>query len=247
MNKSLKITKMNIIDILKATSIFYCILLITLVGLFAIGAISNGNSSVSGLEFASMIFIFVCGLNSFKENFYFAQSNNVSRKSFISGIIVSAFPVAIFMSIIDLIINRVMNLFIVSPTIYDMGYTAFINFDSVAINNEWIQINDFITIINTILLSFVLYCFAYILGIVINMIYFRCNAIMKIAVSVIGGGVLMICLSSDLNYGLFRVLKRALGIKTQNVYLCILSCIVMFIILASCSYSLIKTAEIKER
>ena len=70
---------------------------------------------------------------------------------------------------------------------------------------------------------------------------------MKIAVSVIGGGILITWLSSDLNYGLFKVLERVLGIKTQNVYLAILSCILMFIVLSGCIYRLIKTAEIKER
>lgn len=243
MDKSLKIAKMNVIDILKATGVFYCILLITLAALFAI----NANGSVSGLEVASIIFIFVCGLNSFKENFYFSQGNNISRKSFIGGVILSAFPIAIIMAIIDLLINRVMNLFIPSPSLYDMGYTALKNFDNGALHTEWIQSNGFTTVINTILLSFVLYCFAYILGIVINLIYYRCNTLMKIAVSVIGGGILITWLSSDLNYGLFKVLERVLGIKTQNVYLAILSCILMFIVLSGCIYRLIKTAEIKER
>ena len=54
---------------------------------------------------------------------------------------------------------------------------------------------------------------------------------MKIAVSVIGGGILITWLSSDLNYGLFKVLERVLGIKTQNVYLAILRCILMRIVL----------------
>lgn len=243
MNKILKIAKMNIIDILKATGVFYFMLFITLSGLFII----NANGSVSGLEVASIIFIFVCGLNSFKENFYFSQSNNISRKSFMCGIILSAFPVSIIMAIIDLIINRVMNLFIPFPSLYDMGYTALRNFDNVTLHNEWIQSNGFVTIINIILLSFILYCFAYILGIVINMTYYRCNILMKIAVSVIGGGLLITWLSSDLNYGLFKVLERVLGIKTQNVYLAILSCILMFVVLSGCTYRLIKTAEIKER
>lgn len=244
MNKSLKIAKMNFVDVIKAVGVFYLILLVVLTGLFSISAFSNGNSSTSGLEIASMIFIFVCGLNSFKENFYFAQSNNISRKSFLGGIILSIFPVAIIMAIIDFIINRIMNLFMSTPSLYDIGYTVLRTFDNWSLRNEWVQSNSILTIINTILLAFVIYCFAYILGLVINMIYFRCNTIMKIAVSVIGGSLLMTILS-DIYF--FKGLALIFGINTQNVYMGVLVSIVIFIILAGVSYLIIKEATIKEK
>ena len=243
MKKSLKIAKMNLIDTMKVTIVFYCILLTVLIGLFSISAFSNGTSSTSGLEVATIIFLFVCGLNSFKENFYFAQSNNISRKTFLRGIILSAFPISIVMAIIDFVINRVMNLFMPSPTLYDMGYTALRTLDHTALHNEWVQSNSFLTIINTILLMFAMYCFAYILGLVINMIYFRCNTIMKIVVSVIGGGLFITWTSSDLS---FSGLKLILGINSNNIYLGLLSLVVMFMILGGISYLLIKEAEVKK-
>lgn len=244
MNKSLKIAKMNIKDMIKAIGVFYIILVLVIAGLFSISAFSNGTSSTSGLETATMIFLFVCGLNSFKENFYFIQSNNISRKTFLKGITISILPIAISMSIIDIIINRVMNLFMPSPTLYDMGYTVIRNLDDLAFHNQWVQSNSILTIVNTILLTFSIYCFAYILGLVINMIYFRCNTIMKIAVSVIAGGIFLTWASAGIN---LSVLRFILGINIQNVYMAVISLGILFIVLIGAARALIKEATIKER
>ena len=112
-NKSFKIAKMNINDMVKPIIIFYLII-IAVVTFTTIQNITNFNDNFhivnSGLELATVIFLFVCGLNSFKENFYFAQSNNISRKSFIIGVIESIFPIAVVMAVIDVMINRITSL-----------------------------------------------------------------------------------------------------------------------------------------
>ena len=66
---------------------------------------------------------------------------------------------------------------------------------------------------------------------------------MKIVVSVIGGGLFITWTSSDLS---FSGLKLILGINSNNIYLGLLSLIVMFMILGGISYLLIKEAEVKE-
>ncbi|MEE0931913.1 MAG: hypothetical protein U0L64_02585, partial [Clostridium sp.] len=116
--KSLKIAKMNIEGIVKASIIYYCIFVCVIIGLIAV---SGGRSSMSGVEFSTVIFLFVCGLNSFKSNFYFAKSNGISRKTFIKGLLISSIPISLVMSIIDVIINRISNIFIKNPTLYDMA------------------------------------------------------------------------------------------------------------------------------
>ena len=105
--KSLKIAKMNIEGIVKASIIYYCIFVCVIIGLIAV---SGGRSSMSGVEFSTVIFIFVCGLNSFKSNFYFAKSNGISRKTFIKGLLISIIPIALFQEIFMLIIGMILGL-----------------------------------------------------------------------------------------------------------------------------------------
>ncbi len=64
----------------------------------------------------------VVGLNSFRNNFKFSQANNVSRITFFKGLIISILVVALFMSLIDIIINRLYNVFVSCPMNFDMIY-----------------------------------------------------------------------------------------------------------------------------
>ena len=251
-NKSFKIAKMNINDMVKPIIIFYLII-IAVVTFTTIQNITNFNDNFhivnSGLELATVIFLFVCGLNSFKENFYFAKSNNISRKSFIIGVIESIFPIAVVMAVIDVMINRITNIFVQMPTIYDILYTS-TGADRVGIYNEWIQGNSFLTIINTFLLLLALYCFAYVLGVVINMIYFRCNTIMKVVVSIIPIALLNIAGVIELNNryffpSVYEGIRKVFGIATNNVYLAFLSLILIVMVLTGISFLLIKKAEVK--
>ena len=82
----------------------------------------------SGIEFSSMIFLFVLGLNSFKENFYFTQANNIPRVDYFKSLAITILPIALGMSIIDLIINRVYNIFVACPTMYDMAIMILLSF-----------------------------------------------------------------------------------------------------------------------
>ena len=119
--KSLKVARMNIEGVMKSAIIYYgafIFILMVLISLYIFG----GRVTMSGIEVSTVIFLFVCGLNSFKSNFYFAKSNGISRKTFIKGLLISSIPIALVMSIIDIIINRINNIFIKNPTLYDVSY-----------------------------------------------------------------------------------------------------------------------------
>lgn len=236
MNKSLKIAQLNTNDMIKPIIIFYCIVITALL-LSLILVNSNINIMATGLESATVIFLFVCGLNSFKENFYFSQGNNVSRKSFIIGVIGSIFPIAIFMAIIDIIINRVANIFTKMPTIYDMLYGNYASINILKSITTWTQNNSLIAIINSILFCFILYCLVYVLGLAISMLYFRCNTLMKILVSVIG--VMLLNLLS------FVIDTEIFGVILREIHLGLISNIGIFIILVGLIFLLVKNAEVK--
>ena len=236
MNKSLKIAKININDMIKPIIIFYCIVIASLILNLAL-VNSNIHLMAKGLELATAIFLFVCGLNSFKENFYFAQGNNISRKSFIKGVIGSIFPIAIVMSIIDIIINRVVNIFTEMPTIYDMICGSYASIDLLNNSTAWVQDNSILVIFNSILVCFLLYCLAYVLGLAISMLYFRCNTIMKILVSVIG--VMLLNLFS------FLFDNPIFEVTSGIFYVGLISIIGVFIILVGIIVFLVKNAEVR--
>ncbi|MBC5627727.1 hypothetical protein H8S20_02360 [Clostridium sp. NSJ-6] len=236
MNKSLKIAKINTNDMIKPIIIFYCIVVASLILNLAL-VNSNIHLMTKELELATAIFLFVCGLNSFKENFYFAQGNNISRKSFVKGVIGSIFPIAIVMSIIDIVINRVVNIFTEMPTIYDMICGSYASIDLLNNSTAWVQDNSILVIFNSVLICFILYCLAYVLGLAISMLYFRCNTIMKILVSVIGIMILNL-LSFVFDTPIFET-------QFGNFYIGLLSDIGIFIFLVGIIFLLVKNAEVK--
>lgn len=247
--KSLKIAKMNAEGIMKAAIIYYFIFICVIIGLIAV---SDGRSTLSGIEVSTVIFIFVCGLNSFKSNFYFAKSNGISRKTFIKGLLISSVPIALVMSIIDIIINRINNIFIKNPTFYDMAYGNSVGYISKIYDGSWVQSNSLNTIFNTILFQFSLCLLAYVIGIVINMIYYRANKYVKVLVSAIP--VALIILKGNLSMRNPSLTLRIneftdyiFGFNPSNVFACITTFLVFTVVLSGIAFLLIRKAVIKER
>ena len=244
--KSLKIAKMNAEGIMKAAIIYYFIFICVIIGLIAI---SSEKSTTSGIEISTTIFLFVCGLNSFKSNFYFAKSNGISRKTFIKGLLISSVPIALVMSIIDIIIN---NIFIKNPTFYDMAYGNSVGYISKIYEGNWIQSNSLATIFNTILFQFSLCLLAYVIGIVINMIYYRANKYVKVLVSVIPVSLIILkgnlsMRDPSLTLRINEVSNYIFGFNPSNVFACITTFLVFTVVLSGIAFLLIRKAVIKER
>lgn len=249
--KAKKIAKYTISSMKKSMMIFYSIFISVCILIIVLSRVNEGNVSSSGLEISSAIFIFVAGLNIFKENFYFAKSNNISRKNYFLGTILSMIPIAGIMSIIDIVINRIYNLFIKCPTIYDMGFT---NFDQINFiyNSNWIQQNDIKTLFETFLFQTSLYLMVFILGFVITMIYYKCNKFMKTIISI--APVMLIILfnmymsnNPRIAVKVSKFIEYILGINPINVYAPITTFIILFIVLVVIAYLLIRKMVIKER
>ena len=243
------IVKYNL-NSLKNSIIIYYSIFITVCLLSAILS-GNGNISSSGLEISSVIFIFVAGLNLFKENFYFMKSNNVSRKDFLYGTALSMIPIALFMSIIDIIINRVYNIFIKCPTIYDMVYA---NIGSGEWYNsiDWIQSNSIATLFNSFIFQASLCLASLALGFLITIIYYKCNKFMKIVISIAPVvlftllniiGAVYTNISSNIN----KFLITIFGLNTHNSYAAVLTFLVSFIVFIGLARFLTRKAIIKQR
>lgn len=249
--KSLKVARMNIEGVMKSAIIYYgafIFILMVLISLYIFG----GRVTMSGIEVSTVIFLFVCGLNSFKSNFYFAKSNGISRKTFIKGLLISSIPIALVMSIIDIIINRINNIFIKNPTLYDVSYGNLLGDVGRVYEGSWVQSNSLATIFNTILFQFSLCLLAYVVGIVINMIYYRSNKYVKVLVSVIP--VVFIMFSGNFsirNSGLTIRVKEffdyIFGFNPVNVFACVSTFLVLTVVLWGIAFLLIRKAVIKER
>lgn len=249
--KSLKVARMNIEGVMKSAIIYYgafIFILMVLISLYIFG----GRVTMSGIEVSTVIFLFVCGLNSFKSNFYFAKSNGISRKTFIKGLLISSIPIALVMSIIDIIINRINNIFIKNPTLYDVSYGNLLGDVGRVYEGSWVQSNSLATIFNTILFQFSLCLLAYVVGIVINMIYYRSNKYVKVLVSVIPVAFIMFSGNFSIrNPGLTIRVKEffdyIFGFNPVNVFACVSTFLVLTVVLWGIAFLLIRKAVIKER
>lgn len=246
--KALKVAKYQVLSSIGAIRIYYFIYLLVLLFLSASIVTSDGRSSSSGLDFSTMIFIFVVGLNSFKSAFLLTQANNISRKAFFKGLIVGVFPITFAMSIIDLIINRVQNIFAKCATTYDMIYG---NFRIVESSIQWTQSNDFKTLFGTVIWQFAIYSAIFIMGILISLCYYRSNKIVKVIISVVPA--LLVSFSYNINntfMGIFNInfadiIPWAFGWQSQNPYIAVFSLAVLMTIFSMSIYLLIKRAVAK--
>lgn len=134
---------------------------------------------ISSLEFASVIFLFVGGLNMFREAFRLSMQNGVSRKSIWTGTALTLLTVGGGMALIDTVIRMALVNFVASrynvkiQGLYDFLYAER------SMNNSMFQ-NAF----EGLLLNFCLYTAALAIGYFITVGYYRMNKIAKIIVSI---------------------------------------------------------------
>ncbi|MBW9147330.1 hypothetical protein K2F40_16665 [Clostridium sp. CM028] len=240
---SFKLAKYNIKSSLKPIIIYYTIFIGALTCIEMTNKFSNGGSGYTkGLEFSSVVFLFVIGLNFFKENFHFAQANNITRVDYFKAAAIAILSIGLAMSILDVIINRVYNIFMVSPTMYDMVYN-----ESYRVGTVWIQSNSMQTLFGTVIFLFAGYIVAFAIGLLITMIYYKCNKIMKILVSLIPITIYgrASCNNPNLGEKEMIFIDKILGISTRNSYMAVLTFICLFIITMVFVYLLVRKAVVK--
>jgi hypothetical protein len=91
--------------------VFYGVIvaLLVLMGVsMTIVAREHNQFSVGGLEMASMIFLFIAGLNSFKATFHMLSANSVSRKTMFVSFLAVIGIVAAGMAVIDSVYGLIM-------------------------------------------------------------------------------------------------------------------------------------------
>lgn len=244
--KSLKVAKYQFFEVLNSIKVYYAIIIAIFLSITLLATTNSGEVNSSGIEFSTVIFIFIAGLNSFKNSFKFTQGNNVTRKTFFKGLIISTLPIAALMAVADVILNRIYNLFVACPTMYDMLY------DKGFGQSVWNQSNSLGTLFGTMLFLVFLYTVAFNFGIFINLIYYRSNTVLKVIISIAPFVVITLLgnfhelLPEKFWNGLGNFLLRAFGLNNYNVYAPIFSFFTIAIVLSGFIFLLMRRAVVKD-
>lgn len=164
----------------KAVQIYYFVLVCVVIMMFVnSGDIVSSESLMQGFDLITVIFLFVMGLCSFKENFGMLLQNCVSRKTVFIGRIMTTLSIAFGMAVIDRVFMIICNL------LFSRNGTAFVRdlyaaFYSTKIDN----VSEFTGLVSGFALSFCLYLCILTLGYVITILFYRLGKGGKIALGV---------------------------------------------------------------
>ena len=227
---------------------FYIIVYAIFVFMLATNTLSSRFSgSFGGMDMASMIFIFVLGLNSFKSSFLMLMANGVSRKSIFTAGVVKILPVAAFMAALDTVNNLVMSAIARYQSLYSMMYSARYDLAHVAVPAA----------LEGFLWMFFTYAAIAMAGYFITTLYYRMEKPVKLAVSI--GVPVLICLilpyvdthlfAGKLTNAIGQFISAAAGFAgpgAPNPYIAMLSNTLCFAVLGVLCYLLIRRAPVKE-
>jgi hypothetical protein len=225
--------------------IVYYIVIAALLVLFGISLSiaqqQNTRMSVGGLEMASMIFLFVVGLNSYRPVFFMMSANSVSRKTMFVSFLAMLGVVAAGMAVIDTLYGAAMKMAGNYQTMFEQIY----NLETgapvlVAGGLEWRLCS---------------YLAAGMVGYLITSLYYRMNKAVKLLVS-IGVPVLVLFIWPAVDFSLWNgattkaigwLIAWASGFSSGNPYIGVISDIVLTVLLGGLSYLALRRAPVKTK
>lgn len=204
---------------------------------------AGNRASIGGLDFASVIFIFVMGIVSFKSSFKFMLANGNSRITFLKGHLLSIFPLTAVMAILDIIINRISNIFVVNHSFFSQIYLPKNSFENVTPN-----------LIRNFIWSFAILSLFAIIGFCIALIYYRSNKIMRIVISIIPFAVINILgflngpsnTNGAIGNAIHHIWESIWGIPQHNPYIAVFSMSIGFICFTFVSFLLLRKAPVRD-
>jgi len=203
------------------------------------------NGHVEGLESASVIFIFVFGLNFFKNQFRMLQQNGLSRKTqfLCSGIVLLLITSAI-LAVIDCL-----NSFVLQRT------SDFSMFQMYYYHRYGAGAGSPRAVLEGLIWSFFVYAMFGMIGYFITMLYYRMNSSLKVVVS-IGVPVFFLIGLPVLDYnlihveiieGIYNLFVLASGFGVANPWNAVISSAIVIALCAGAGFLLIRRAPVKEQ
>lgn len=241
------VTKYQISQYIKSVRAYYTVVL-TVIAVSGILSTASSKFSFIGMgsiEGSAIIFLFVLGLNSFKETFLMILQNGSTRKAMFIGRLITAFVASAFMAIFDrLLVNLVELVNNVNERFSIMGMYEMI-FDKRAESLNKVAMN-----LEAVLITIGLYLAAMMMGYFITTAYYRMNRVLKVAVS-IGVPTSIFILFPLLDAAVFKgkltvtfikIQELVFGGKAGNSYNLLLSCMMFVIVAIGLSWLLIRKA-----
>ncbi len=206
--------------------IFYSILIVCILIFSGSAAIIlngevKGSSSFSGIEFATIIFLFVCGLVSFSETFHMFLQNGITRKRMLASLFLYSTILCAITSLIDKLI-LILGSFM-ETRIEGLSFTSLF----AMVFPDFIQHQNpvFLLLIN-FLLGFTLYMSFMFFGLFLSIASYRGSRIVRILIAAglpvflfVVTPILDTILDGKLYSFLNKVLQIFSGFKSQNPFI----------------------------
>ncbi|MBH1940693.1 hypothetical protein I5677_07320 [Mobilitalea sibirica] len=235
--------KYQILEFKKSTVIFYIIVLLVHVFFASIITVNDTTfRSDGGFEVATIIYLFISGLNSFKETFGMFIQNGVSRKTMFLSRTVSFLVISLIMVFMNFIFVRVLGLLNSSRfSVTDMYENIF--------EKRVDTINGLTRGFESLMLSLGVYLIAISLGYLITVAYYRMNKAGKLAVSVgvpVSVFVLLpmidLTLDGRITSFMAKILTTIIGIRSGYPYYMYITSIIAFALFIMLSWFLMRKA-----
>lgn len=241
-------TKYQINEYIKSIKVFYLVVVLVMVFFGVLIAINSPSDFTSngGIEGSAMVFLFVLGLNSFKETFLMMLQNGVTRKSMFIGRLLTILATSAFMALVDRFLVNIAGLF---NNISERFYISGMYEELFTERSESLHI--VVRNLEAILIAFFVYAAAMVAGYFITTAYYRMSKALKTAVS-IGVPATILIILPILDTTVFegkivrvigKFLEFAFGASPYNL---ILTCAIFFIIAAGLTWLLVRKAVEKK-
>lgn len=238
--------KYELSQIKKTVFIFYLIMYsIVLLSVVAPKLLKDSNiiGSMSGIEFSSIIFIFLVSLTTFESTMKIFIQNGLNRLTVFVTFICSIIPTVLFMSLIDSLNSLVINKVYPYSSLFDQIYN----------NNFGYKITNQFTILQSFLWSACIYLMFATLGFFIAILYYRMNKWQSLVFFIGIPSFIFIVFPiltanfQDLFCKLMLFMIDCLGIGTNlNPYNAILTFTMISVVFSCISYILIRKTPIKD-
>ena len=209
---------------------------------------TNESIQMSGFEMAPAVFLFICGLSAFKENFLFALQNGISRKTLFINRLYVAVTLAVGMAFFSLLL-LVLGKTIESPA-SGIAYSSLLSMIYQSTGDA--SFSGLFEYLNSFLFLTVLFIAAQALGYLITVALYRMNKKQKISYIVGFYIVVFVVLpivdmfiSGQISTILLKFLDLSMGITAHNPVIGMFSLLIFSITATGFTWVLIRNAGVK--
>lgn len=209
---------------------------------------TNESSQIAGLDMAPAVFLFVCGLNAFKENFLFALQNGISRKSLFVNRLYVTVTLAVLMTLFSLLL-LILGKAIESPA-SGIAYSSLLSLIYQSTGTAPFS-GLFEYLINFLFLT-VLFIAAQALGYLITITFYRMDKKQKISyivgfyiIAFVVLPLIDMFISGQISTILLKFLDMSMGISAHNPFIGMFSLLIFSMIATGLTWVLIRKTGIK--